>query len=179
MYLLRDKLELKARMPRMSDDVSSDIDPRFDPAFQRGFDHEAPVTQAPAARQPVIQPLAAAQPIAHVQPNGHSTVAPAPVEEPVATLDADETANATEASPLAGRNPYLLLLAVVAVILVAVGIWLFTQSGAQFDSREVRSQGDYVSLDATIHAAPFVSLLGAATAIGVVFVFAAQWRKRR
>jgi hypothetical protein len=36
-----------------------------------------------------------------------------------------------------------------------------------------------MSLDATIHTAPFIALLGAATAIGVLFVFAARWRKRR
>jgi hypothetical protein len=36
-----------------------------------------------------------------------------------------------------------------------------------------------MSLDATIHMAPFISLLGAATAIGVVFVFAVKWRRRK
>jgi hypothetical protein len=87
----------------------------------------------------------------------------------------------TESVPdlAAGRNPFLLILGVVAVVLVAAGIWLFARSGAAFNSREVRSQGDYMSLDATIHTAPFIALLGAATAIGVLFVFAVRWRKRR
>jgi hypothetical protein len=79
----------------------------------------------------------------------------------------------------AGRNPYLLTLGIVAVVLVGAGIWLFARSGAAFNSAEVRSQGDYMSLDATIHTAPFIALLGAATAIGVLFVFASRWRKRR
>jgi hypothetical protein len=43
----------------------------------------------------------------------------------------------------------------------------------------VRSQGDYMSLDATIHMAPFIAMLGAATAIGVLFQFAARWQKRK
>jgi hypothetical protein len=43
----------------------------------------------------------------------------------------------------------------------------------------VRSQGDYMSLDASIHSAPFIALLGGATAIGVLFFFASKWRRRR
>jgi hypothetical protein len=163
-----------------NDDTRADIDPRFDPAFQRGFDPATPVRErVPAASRPST-PVSApvAQPTA--QPTPPRPAQQPPIEPPVvSTLDADETAAeiATESSTT--RNPYLLLLAVVAVILVAVGVWLFVQSGAQFNTRAILAQGDYMSLEATIQAAPFVSLLGAATAIGVVFVFAAQWRKRR
>jgi hypothetical protein len=164
----------------MSDDTRADIDPRFDPAFQRGFDPAthvreripAPSRPSTPVSPPVAQPLAVHEPTP-------SALAPKPADPPVATLDADETPTELPAESPATRNPYLLLLAIVAVVLVAVGIWLFTQSGAGFNTRAVLSQGDYMSLDATIHAAPFVSLLGAATAIGVVFVFAAQWRKRK
>jgi hypothetical protein len=53
------------------------------------------------------------------------------------------------------------------------------RSGDAFNSKEVRSQGDYMSLTATIEMAPFIALLGGATAIGVLFVFAAKWRRRR
>jgi hypothetical protein len=35
-----------------------------------------------------------------------------------------------------------------------------------------------MSLTATINMAPFIALLGAATAIGVLFVFAARWKRR-
>jgi hypothetical protein len=177
---LRDRLEWEARDAAMSDDTRADdtradIDPRFDPAFQRGFDSATPIRdRAPSVSRPstpvsapVAQPLTAPPPVPQ-----------ASVEPPVATLDADETPIATPVDSATTRNPYLLLLAIVAVILVAVGVWLFVQSGAGFNTRAILAQGDYMSLDATIHAAPFVSLLGAATAIGVVFVFAAQWRKR-
>jgi hypothetical protein len=155
----------------MNDETRSDIDPRFDPAFQRGFDPATPVRE----REPAPLPRVAtpAVPVAPPDP-----VVPAAYEPSPATLDAEELPDSSlESHP--GRNPYLLVLGVVAVILVAVGVWLFVQSGAQFNSREVRSQGDYMSLDATIHMAPFISLLGAATAIGVVFVFAVKWRRRK
>jgi hypothetical protein len=155
----------------MNDETRSDIDPRFDPAFQRGFDPATPVRE----REPAPLPRAAppSVPVAPPVP-----VVQAAHEPPSATLDAEEIADSSlESHP--GRNPYLLVLGVVAIILVAVGVWLFVQSGAQFNSREVRSQGDYMSLDATIHMAPFISLLGAATAIGVVFVFAVRWRRRK
>jgi uncharacterized membrane protein YidH (DUF202 family) len=93
--------------------------------------------------------------------------------------DAEEPDRATAAESSQTRNPFLIVLAIVAVILVAVGIWLFVQAGNEFNSRQVRSQGDYMSLDATIHMAPFIAMLGAATAIGVLFQFAARWQKRK
>ncbi|MDQ1562356.1 MAG: hypothetical protein QOE85_1697 [Actinomycetota bacterium] len=155
----------------MNDETQSDIDPRFDPAFQRGFDPATPVRE----HEPAPLPRVAVPTVPVTTPD---PVVPAAHEPPPATLDAEDKADASfDSHP--GRNPYLLILGVVAVILVAVGVWLFVQSGAQFNSREVRSQGDYMSLDATIHMAPFISLLGAATAIGVVFVFAVKWRRRK
>jgi hypothetical protein len=155
----------------MNDETRSDIDPRFDPVFQRGFDPATPVRQ----REPAPLPRVAASSVPVAPPD---PVVPAIHEPSPATLDAEQTPESSFGSH-PGRNPYLLALGVVAVILVAVGVWLFVQSGTQFNSREVRSQGDYMSLDATIHTAPFISLLGAATAIGVVFVFAVKWRRRK
>jgi hypothetical protein len=164
-----------------------DIDPRFDPAFQRGFDQSIPIEEfvpaptprkpasAPPAPAPVAAPATAvvpAAPLAEVSPQVEAA------GEPVASAGA-EPAAPTELDSSPSRNPYLLFLAIIAVALVVAGVWLFVRSGDAFNSREVRSQGDYMSLDATIHMAPFIALLGAATAIGVVFVFATKWRRRR
>jgi uncharacterized membrane protein YidH (DUF202 family) len=96
-------------------------------------------------------------------------------EEP----DESDVAPEAELESNPARNPFLLFLCIIAIALVAAGVWLFVRSGDAFNSREVRSQGDYMSLDATIHMAPFIALLGAATAIGVLFVFASKWRRRR
>ena len=163
----------------MSDDKDVEIDPRFDPAFQRGFDQTIPIENY------VPEPVA----IPEIAP--HRTVPPpmpkAERPEPeLIVVDSDDDTEASEPPVVEtdldsnpARNPFLLFLGIIAIALVAVGIWLFVRSGDAFNSREVRSQGDYMSLDATIHMAPFIALLGAATAIGVIFVFASKWRRRK
>lgn len=170
----------------MSDEKNAGVDPRFDPAFQRGFDTSIPIEEYVPAPLPRKLPTPAAQP---AKPAAVVPAATAPVVSPAAVAPApDATAleltdsdSAPEVEPdaSASRNPFLLFLGIISVALVVAGIWLFVQSGDAFNSKEVRSQGDYMSLDATIHMAPFIALLGGATAIGVLFVFAAQWRRRR
>lgn len=189
----------------MSDEKNVEVDPRFDPAFQRGFDPTVPIEEyvpprqprqpvesvaasaaASLAAQPVAQPAALARPQASASSRERATV-PARAPE-VIVVDSDvpdaRDQEADAASDLGletapSRNPYLLFLGIIAVALVAAGIWLFVRSGEAFNSAQVRSQGDYMSLDATIHSAPFIALLGGATAIGVLFVFAAKYRRRR
>jgi hypothetical protein len=183
------RLEHGSEDAPMSDDKSVDIDPRFDPAFQRGFDQSIPIDEFVPDPQP-RRTAAPASGIAPVAEPKRVVVASSPVAEiPEASAavvqDDDDSETAVErvaepdsdSSP--SRNPFLLFLVIIAIALVAAGIWLFVRSGDAFNSREVRSQGDYMSLDATIHMAPFIALLGAATAIGVLFVFASKWRKRR
>lgn len=182
----------------MSDDKDVEIDPRFDPAFQRGFDQSIPIEEyvpaAPQRDRSATGAIPAQAPApSRVDPlPATAVVAPAPTARPAERVEADAAADvhadadaesAVDAVPEAdsspSRNPFLLSLIVIAIALVAVGVWLFVRSGAAFNSRDVRSQGDYMSLDATIHMAPFIALLGAATAIGVLFVFAAKWTRRR
>jgi hypothetical protein len=174
----------------MSDHNDAEIDPRFDPAFQRGFDPNIPIEEyvpdrlprKPATAPPAAEPIVAPAPVAPAKPvPPQATESPeaepaAPAELPDADLEpvADP---ALDSSP--SRNPFLLFLGIISIALVAAGIWLFVRSGDAFNSKEVRSQGDYMSLTATIDMAPFIALLGGATAIGVLFVFAAKWRRRR
>jgi hypothetical protein len=175
----------------MSDDERVEIDPRFDPAFQRGFDQSIPIEEyvpdplprTIAAAAPPAAPVVEPRTVVVAPPPAVAAVAPESREIVVERDDLDEsTTEPTGESELdssPSRNPFLLFLGIIAIALVAAGIWLFVRSGDAFNSREVRSQGDYMSLDATIHMAPFIALLGAATAIGVLFVFASKWRKRR
>lgn len=186
----------------MSDEAKPEFDPRFSPAFQRGFDPAATdVAEAAPLRPRLSEPPAAA---VRIQP-AHSAVAPpaptvarpiqpapqartvqVPAEQtavPVlleGPLD-DASAPAVEPTVLErqGRNPFLIVLGVLAIALVALGSWLFLRAGAAFNSREVRSQGDYMSLQATIYASPFVVMLGVLTALGVLFIVASRWWKRR
>jgi hypothetical protein len=167
----------------VSDEKNTEVDPRFDPAFQRGFDPSIPIEEyvpAPVPRKsapPVAPPapvvLAPTPVVAQPSPAAVAPAAPDAEDAPAQDTDSPEEA---DASP--SRNPFLLFLGIIAIALVAAGIWLFVQSGDAFNSKEVRSQGDYMSLDSTIHAAPFIALLGGATAIAILFVFAARWRRR-
>jgi hypothetical protein len=171
----------------MSDDKSVEIDPRFDPAFQRGFDQTIPVEEYVPDRLPR---KAAAAPVAPVAPPSMVPPVPpaAPRAEAIPVIDVEPVPDADDGvTPAAdvesdsnpSRNPFLLFLVVIAIALIAAGVWVFVRSGEAFNSKEVRSQGDYMSLTATIQMAPFLALLGAATAIGVLFVFASKWRRRR
>jgi hypothetical protein len=172
----------------MSDDKNSGVDPRFDPAFQRGFDPAIPITEyvpPPIPRKSTASPPSPV-PISVTAPVPAATPSPPAAQTPTAEAsDESETSTAdeprAEGAPdvSASRNPFLLFLGIIAVALVATGIWLFVRSGDAFNSTVVRSQGDFMSLTATIDIAPFIALLGAATAIGVLFVFAAKYRGRR
>jgi hypothetical protein len=179
----------------VSDDKDVEIDPRFDPAFQRGFDPSIPIEEyVPAPRprkvpaaQPSAEPVAPPRPVIAAKPAPLVAAETTEVRESVVSEPEPDTDSDDELEPVAdpaldsspSRNPFLLFLGVIAIALVAAGIWLFVRSGDAFNSKEVRSQGDYMSLTATINMAPFIALLGGATAIGVLFVFAAKWRKRR
>ncbi len=183
----------------MSDEKDAGFDPRFDPAFQRGFDPATPIEEhvpdplprrdAASRREPraVPEPVPRAPVAPAREPAGPSPAEASPAEasptEATALVaeagESDEPAEDREPDSSPSRNPFLLFLGIIAVALVAAGVWLFVRSGDAFNSREVRSQGDYMSLDSTIHAAPFIALLGGASAIGVLFVFAAKWRRRR
>jgi hypothetical protein len=174
----------------VSDEKDVEIDPRFDPAFQRGFDPKIPIEEyvpAPLPRKapiapPAVEPIVAATPVAPPRPAPQQAAetldAEAGVPAELQEVELEPAADpAIDSSP--SRNPFLLFLGIISIALVAAGIWLFVRSGDAFNSKEVRSQGDYMSLTATIEMAPFIALLGGATAIGVLFVFAAKWRRRR
>lgn len=177
----------------MNDDKSARVDPRFDPAFQRGFDQSIPIEEyVPEPRSPRSTPApeSARPPVVKTPVVTSAAPAPAPqraatqrAATPVVAAEEIESEPETESEPGSdwnpSRNPFLLFLGIISIALIAAGVWLFVRTGDSFNSKVVRSQGDYMSLAATIQAAPFIALLGAATAIGVLFVFAAHWAKRR
>ena len=185
----------------MSDETNSEFDPRFDPAFQRGFDTSIPVAESvPVAPEHAIsQPVPETVNSEMVKPAATSATAtvaapPAPsISAKVTTVVPADESRDEDVFPVPGedaqlfaepletnvaRNPFLAVLLAVAVILIGGGLWLFFQTGGAFNSSEVLSQGDYQLLLATIDFAPFVALLGAATAVGLIFVLAIEWRKR-
>ena len=174
----------------MADEQGSGVDPRFNPAFQRGFVGDVfREEDLPEAARGVGSASASGSPLAGSGADG-SAVAVAPADSAPATTaptDAEPTvhidaggadAGSQESGAPAARNPYLIALLIVALLLIAAGIWLFVSTENQFDSSEVQSQGDYISLTALIEFAPFLGLLGGAIIVGVVFVFALRYRRR-
>jgi uncharacterized membrane protein YidH (DUF202 family) len=191
----------------MVDDQTPKFDPRFSPAFQRGFDGEVDVAAEPVAQQKVRPPAPTAAPTrvvaAPLAPSpraptpprnplpptalvlGQPVSAPAsqsgPGAEPLIAPGAARTGTerSTEAAPSL-RNPFIVALCVIAIALLVAGIAIFARTSQAFnDPGNVRSQGDYESLSTTLAAAPMLVLLGVATAIGVLFVFAVRWRSRK
>lgn len=152
----------------MSDDAGK-FDPRFDPAFQRGYDGptravpreklQPTITAPPAAR--AFDPASAPMPAAEA--SGQQRI----IVEPTELFD-DE--------PSARRfNPFLIALLAAAVLLIGGGLYLTSRLGELFASPTESSQYDYITLQVMTIAAPMLIVLGIATGIGVLFIYAVRW----
>lgn len=130
----------------------SRFDPRFDPAFQRGW--EGP--------EPVAAPSAGAE-------------RPAPRDRIVVTADPEpEVTHDDEGRRL---NPFLVALAAIAVALVVAGLWMASLVSSGFNDQGPTTQVDWALLQILMIASPVTALLGVATGIGVLFIFAVRWRR--
>lgn len=146
----------------MSDDAR--FDPRFDPAFQPGY--EGPLTPTSPARS---RSASAPQALPAVE---RSAVETTVVDEPVAREDADDPAPRR-------LNPFLVALGASAVVLLGVGLYLVSRLRDLFADTQSTSSFDYVTLQVLMFAAPLLLVLGLATGIGVLFLFAVRWDRRR
>ena len=161
----------------MSD--NRDFDPRFNPAFQRGYEGVAE-TPAPATR-PVITPPPTSRP-ATTPPVGRTTtpslgrVEPEPLARP--SRDFDFTEVEIERDAPRSRNPFIIVLAVIAVVVTGAGLVLFSRLGAIFADTQSSAGFDYVSFQVLVIAAPLLVCLGLATGIGLLFVLAVRWGSR-
>lgn len=176
----------------MAGDNNSEFDPRFDPAFQRGFEGEvtrrSPQPTAYLPTNPARQTPAAATVPAYttVQPDvaarggvadalSPATTGQAPDGEPAA--DTGAVADAGYAAP--GRNPFLIGLTVISVVLVLGGLAGLQWLRGRFLAPDIATELDFVTVQAATTGLVIVIGLGLATAIGVLFVHAARWGKRR
>jgi hypothetical protein len=69
----------------------------------------------------------------------------------------------------------LLALLIAAAVLIVAGLYIFQTVRELFLNTEV----DFVTAQTVIYAAPLIVVVGVATAIGVVFVYAVQWKRSR
>ena len=133
------------------------FDPRFDPAFQPGF--EAPATPAPKrdsspARVALEQRTEARVPVLS---DDDETVVEAPSRRP---------------------NPFLIALGAISVALIAGGLGAVQSVRGIFTTENISVDLDYISLNMLIFAAPLAIALGVATGIGVIFIYAIDYKKR-
>jgi len=181
-------------MTARSDD---DFDPRFDPAFQRGFESaSAPSTGASANqrafegddRRSAPPRVADARPL-EARPVSYASAPPIGMPPAIAQNGATgpdgESADSVQPDAAAlddqptRPNPFLIALGVIAVALVAAGIWGIQAAREPFLGTDVASNVDFVGLQILQLIAPVSVVLGAATGIGILFMLAAGWQKRR
>ena len=168
----------------MTTNSEPDFDPRFDPAFQRGFASDAATPTAPQRSRPAraaTPPLpeaasgpAPAQPSSVVGPAGAS-----PSPAPLASSVAGAADAAADVEPETRPNPFLIALGVLSVALIAAGLWGVQTARAPFLGTNVATDVDFVGLQILQVLAPMAIALGAATAIGILFVYAVGWQRRR
>jgi hypothetical protein len=132
----------------------TEFDPRFDPAFQPGYDASAP-TAPPKAKRSAN-----------------------PAEAALRSATAGERAIYVEGAQATGRNPFVIALVAIGVVLIIAGGAVIRSLGAAFDSVDIRVDLDYYTLDVLKVVGPMLIALGSATIIGVVFVKAVQWKGR-
>jgi hypothetical protein len=192
----RDTLEPRTEGTTMTARSDDDFDPRFDPAFQRGFEKTSAASPNQRAfegddRRSAPHRVADARPV-EARPVGYATAtAPATAPAPAIGLPPAVDGNAparteprpTDAAALDEQpprpNPFLIALGVVAVALVAAGVWGIQAAREPFLGTDVASDVDYVGLQILQMIAPVSVALGVATGIGILFVFAVGWQKRR
>lgn len=173
-----------------------EFDPRFDPAFQRGFDGEvtsarratpgifAPKPPAPAyVGTPPLRTEAPTLADSYRQAAPGGVAAPSLERElgfPAEAAEYDETTAITEdyEEPRRSINPFLIALAVLAVALIAGGLWALQSLRSSFLTEDLATDVDYVTMQATLYGAPLAIALGVATALGVLFILATGWRRR-
>jgi len=174
----------------MAGEGNTEFDPRFDRAFQRGFEGEV-TTRAPQPTgylptNPVRSTLPPAPTQGYAQPeaveprfSGSDSLGlgGAPVASALPEAEEVQASPAVEYVP--GRNPFLIGLTVISVVLVVGGLGGLQWLRGRFLSPDIATELDFVTVQAATVGAVIVVGLGLATAIGVLFVSAAKWRGRR
>ena len=178
----------------MSDSTSGrSVDPRFDPAFQPGYDPQSDPTRAArvpsysemtdsARFQPgrVVEPPRArytTEPIVRSE-NGQTAVgAEIDSAAPGPFLESDP---AQPVSPR--RNPFLIALCVIGVILFALGAYFAQQLLDPKSVAVVAAAGGstitYFAPQLLVFGAPLLMALGVAVLCSVLCIHAVHWRGR-
>ncbi|MBG6237409.1 nitrogen fixation-related uncharacterized protein [Mycetocola sp. CAN_C7] len=175
------------------------FDPRYSPEYQRGFDpavHDGPaaspltheripvVEERRRVRPTPIPPVPAPAPAASTMP-GAGFFGELDIDYP--TTGNDDVTDAVAETPVSPwRNPYLVALTVIGVVLLAAGIGAFRWSveqvyGAQFgfvSEPDENAEQTYLTAQIVWGLSPLLALAGVLTLLGVVFFVALHWAPR-
>lgn len=167
------------------------FDPRYSPEFQRGFDpalHDGPSATAASHErieivpEPVVRRIPPA-PIA-APPTSEARAGASVQDAALEDLGFEEVETA-DASVSPWRNPYLIGLTVLGVMLIGGGIGGFRWSvnqiyGGAYSGNPTEADAQEAMLLGQLAwgLSPLLSLAGVLTLLGVFFVVALRWRPR-
>ena len=169
------------------------VDPRFDPAFQPGYDPQSdPARAARIPSYPDVSDSARFQPGAVIEPpRARYATEPMVRSENGQTSDAAKTDSAAPAPSLESespppvslrRNPFLIALWAIGVILLAMGAYFAQQLLDPESLAGVAAAGDsptsYFIPQLLVFGAPLLMVLGIATLCSALCIHALRWRGR-
>lgn len=184
----------------MTDDDGAAIDPRYDPAFQRGFSGEvqtgahgqsalrrtAAVNPAPArpASQPTDDIRFAAHPTVFIEgppavalaaAAGAGVSAPAPDAE-AASHDGATSVAATPRQ--LARNPFVIALAALAVVLILAGaIWAYEGFATIVKNGGTRNEVEFWAAQTMSFGAPLAIVVGLSVVAVLLVLFGRAWQR--
>lgn len=167
------------------------FDPRYNPEFQRGFDpavHTGPETSSQThERIPSVDtpPVPRIPPVPVPAPGAQNRDAAAsPVAAETEADDAVAPAADEHVSPW--RNPYIIVLLIVGVVLLAAGVGAFRWSIEQvyagqfgFGDDDAGARETWLAAQVAWGLSPLLAFAGVLTLIGVAFFIALTWRPYR
>ena len=167
------------------------FDPRYSPEFQRGFDpavHDGPAATSETHERIPSIPEPVPPRIPPVPGSSPRDVVPPP-QRP----ETDGEGPAADVGPQLDdipvppwRNPYLVVLTILGVVLLAIGVSTFRWSVEQvyrgqfgFGGEDDEARETWLAAQVAWGLSPLLAFSGLATLIGVVFFLAINWRSYR
>jgi hypothetical protein len=144
------------------------MDYRYDPMYQRGNETSGHEQQHPARPEPDPEPVE----VSPVTPAGEA-------------VSERENGQQVPPEPATGSNPYLLVLMITGLVLIAAGIVSIIAGGQMMNMRlmptSIQDQQSSFQMmtygQSLITLGPFLLALGVGTLLGVTFLKAHFWQK--